>query len=306
MKQVVKAVAGGIAVGIANVIPGVSGGTLMVIMGIFDRTMNAISNVFKPKCEHRGREILFLLEVLLGAGIGIIGFAAVLKWLFARLAMPTIFWFVGLVALSVPVFKRTQMKDLTLHIPALLSGAAVILVLTAAQVFLFPESGASGDGASSFSRLPSFSWGLCAQLFVSGAVGGFAMLLPGVSGSLMLMIFGVYDLVVLGYIGNLASVFTSFSADTLLSLVPLGFFAVGAVLGIVLSAKLTAFALKKNRRATLSFLLGLVASSVISILCLNTDKFTASPGMIAGSVLAFVLGGAMVLLLGRLQKTPEA
>ena len=83
---------------------------------------------------------------------------------------------------------------------------------------------------------------------------------------------------------------------------PLGLFALGVVIGIVLSAKLTAFALSKNKRATLSFLLGLVASSVVSILWLNTEKYTADIGMIAVSAVALVFGGVIVLLLGRLQK----
>ncbi len=297
MKDIVKAVVGGIAVGIANVIPGVSGGTLMVIMGIFDRTMNAISDLFKPKNDHRLKDFLFLLEVLIGAGVGIVGFAALLKWLFANFAMPTIFWFVGLVLLSVPVFKKNQMKGTPIQPLAAALGAGIIFVLTAVQMIFFSSS---SDGAAG--TIPAFSVLLCLQLGFCGVIGGFSMLLPGISGSLMMMILGVYKLVVIDYIGNLSTILRSLSGEMLLNLVPLGIFAIGVVLGIVLSAKITAFALRKNERTTLSFLLGLVGASVVSIICLNLEKLTADPLMIVCSVLALAFGGSIVWLLGKMQK----
>ena len=72
------------------------------------------------------------------------------------------------------------------------------------------------------------------------------------------------------------------------------------VLGIVLSAKFTAFAMKKNARFTLSALLGLVAASAVSIVFINMQKMTADVGMIVGSVVAFALGGAIVFGLGKI------
>ena len=77
----IKNLIGGIAVGIANVIPGVSGGTMMVILGIFNRTMEAISGILKKENAHRKDDILFLFQVLLGAAIGLIGFAKILDLL---------------------------------------------------------------------------------------------------------------------------------------------------------------------------------------------------------------------------------
>ena len=126
MKEPVRAVAGGIAVGIANVIPGVSGGTMMAIMNIFDRTMNAISDIPKKDNDHRLKDIIFLLEVIVGAVVGILGFSWLLEKLFAVIPMPTVFWFVGLVLCSVPVFIKGQMKEAPLHAGAIAAGAAVV------------------------------------------------------------------------------------------------------------------------------------------------------------------------------------
>ena len=293
MKNIVRAVGGGVAVGIANVIPGVSGGTMMAIMNIFDRTMNAISDLTKKDNDHRGQDILFLLEVVVGAVIGILGFSALIEWLFAVVPMPTVFWFIGLVALSVPVFKKNQMKGISVQWSALAVGVAVIALLTVLKLVFFP------DPADQTWELPMFNALLCLQLLLAGTVSGFAMLLPGISGSLMLMLMGLYETVYFAYINNISEVFKNFSLQTVLNFVPAGFFAIGVVLGIVLSAKVTAFALKKNERATLSFLLGLVAASAVSVAFINYDIMTADVWMILGSVAAFAFGGVIVWMLGK-------
>lgn len=293
MKDPIRAVAGGVAVGIANVIPGVSGGTMMTIMNIFDRTMNAISDLTKKDNDHRGKDILFLAEVLVGALIGILGFSMLIEWLFEVVPMPTVFWFVGLVLLSVPVFKKQQMKDLTIHWGGLTAGVAIIAVLTVVKLVFFP------DPADQEWTLPAFSVVLSLQMLLAGVVSGFAMLLPGVSGSLMLMILGLYETVYFAYVNNAKLLFTAFSWETILKFIPAGLFAIGVILGIVLSAKATAFALKKNKRVTLSFLLGLVGASALSVVAINYDIMTANVWMIIGSVVAFAFGGVIVLALGK-------
>ncbi len=307
MKEPIRAVTGGIAVGIANVIPGVSGGTMMAIMNIFDRTMNAISDVFKKKNDHRGKDILFLAEVLIGAAVGILGFSKLLEWMFAVIPMPTVFLFVGLVALSVPVFKKTQMVGVSVHGGALAAGAAVVLALTVAKVIWFPEAEpvidpVTGEEIKTAWELPAFSVLNCGLLALAGCVSGFAMLLPGVSGSLVLMILGLYETVWFGYVNNLSDVLKNLSVDTIIKFIPMGFFALGIVIGIVLSAKLTALMLKKNQRVTLNFLLGLVAASAVSILAINTQKYTTDVWMLLGSVIAFAVGGTVVWILGKYTK----
>ncbi len=304
MKEPIRAVSGGIAVGIANVIPGVSGGTMMAIMNIFDRTMTAISDLTKKDNDHRVKDIIFLLEVVVGAVIGILGFSLLLEKLFELVPMPTVFWFVGLVALSVPVFVKGQMKEAPLHAGAIAAGAALVAALTVAKVIWFPEEApqidpVTGEELKIAYDLPAFSMLNCGLLLIAGTVSGFAMLLPGVSGSLVLMIIGLYEFVWFNYVNNAKLLFTELSMDTIIKFIPAGFFAIGVVLGVVLSAKIAAVAMKKNARLTLNFLLGLVGTSAVSIIFINMDKMTADIGMILGSVLAFALGGAIVLLLGK-------
>ena len=304
MKNVARAIGGGVAVGVANVIPGVSGGTMMTIMNIFDRTMNAISNVTKKENKNRMSDIWFLVQVLIGAVIGVLGFSMLLEKLFGVIPMPTVFWFVGLVALSVPVFMKTQMKDVKFQTAAFLVGAAIVAALTVAKVIWFPEAEpaidpATGEEIKIAYDLPAFSIVNCGILMAAGAVSGFAMLLPGISGSLVLMILGLYEYVWFNYVNNAKLLFSELSIDTIIKFIPAGFFAIGMILGIVLSAKVTSWAMAKNARFTLSLLLGLVAASAVSIVCINTAKMTTDLWMIVGSVVAFAFGGAIVWYLGK-------
>ena len=125
----IKTLIGGIAVGVANVIPGVSGGTMMVVLGIFNRVMEAISGVFKKQNDHRISDILFLIQVLIGAAIGVVGFAKILEFLFNHYPTQTMFWFIGLIAFSIPLFLNGDMKGEKINIAGLILGLAVIFAL---------------------------------------------------------------------------------------------------------------------------------------------------------------------------------
>ena len=128
---------GGIAIGIANVIPGVSGGTMMVILGIFNRMMDAISGVFKRENPNRKDDIIFIVQVLIGAAVGIIGFAKILEVLFEYCPTQTIYWFIGLIAFSIPLFLKGEMSGQKLAIIPFICGLAIIFVLE----FLNPGEG---------------------------------------------------------------------------------------------------------------------------------------------------------------------
>ena len=135
--SMIKNIIGGIAVGIANVIPGVSGGTMMVILGIFNRMMDAISGIFKKENPNRKEDIIFIFQVLVGAGVGIIGFAKILEVLFEYYPTQTIYWFIGLIAFSIPLFLKGEMKGEKLVIIPFICGLAIIFGLE----FLNPGEG---------------------------------------------------------------------------------------------------------------------------------------------------------------------
>ena len=106
----IKNLIGGILIGIANIIPGVSGGTIIVILGLFDKVMNSISTLFKIKVSFKERLkcLTFLMQIGIGLVIGLVGFAKVLEFLFVKFEMQTLFFFAGLIIASVPMLKKNK------------------------------------------------------------------------------------------------------------------------------------------------------------------------------------------------------
>lgn len=278
----IKNLIGGIAVGIANVIPGVSGGTMMVILGIFNRTMEAISGIFKKENTHRKDDILFLFQVLLGAAIGLIGFAKILEFLFNHYPTQTMYWFIGLIALSIPLFLKGEMKGEKFKIIPLLCGLAIIFALE----FLNPGEGSVNVNPA----FPTVDVMLCLTMIVVGMIGGATMLMPGVSGSMVLLIIGQYYLFK-SYLANV----TTFQLNVL---IPLCFIGIGVLIGIALSAKVCDYFIKHYKAGFLSFILGLIIAS--SLVLIPFDA-TYDVFIIVTSLLAFVFGGVIVLGLGKLQ-----
>lgn len=279
MKQIIKNMTGGMAVGIANIIPGVSGGTMLVIMGLFDRLMDSISEVAKVKSEKRWEAIKFLIQVLIGAGIGLVAFAKIVDWLFINYSTQTFFWFIGLVLFSIPSLMKKEMKGHKLSWPWLGIGFVIIFVIS----FFTPEK-----QALTVTEFPSISIVYVLTLMIVGIVAGATMLFPGVSGSMILLIIGQYYL-----FKSLVANVTSFEWNVLISL---GFIGIGAVIGILLSAKLTTYLLKKSRGQTVSLIVGLIIASAIVLIPFDA---TYTVGIAITSLVALIVGGLVVLAIDR-------
>ncbi len=275
----IKRIIGGISVGIANVIPGVSGGTMMVLMGIFDGIMEAIPGIVQRENPKRKEHFIFLMQVGIGVVIGLIGFAKVLEYLFNVFPTQTMYWFIGLVGASIPVFMKKEMAGMKVKPIHFLIGVAIIFGLEV----LNPKSVVDVTPA-----FPAVDIGLCGLMVIIGIIGGFSMFLPGVSGSMVLLILGYYYL----FKSYLASV-TTFQLHIL---IPLGFMFIGVLLGIFLSAKILKIALDKDRPGTLSFLLGLIFASTI-VLFINTFNVSFDLPLILGCIFATALGIIVVLIM---------
>ena len=270
-----KTIIGGITVGIANVIPGVSGGTMMVVLGIFNKVTDSISKVFEKDNPNRMKNIMFLAQVLFGAAIGLVGFAKIITFLFENYPTQTYWWFIGLVACSIPVFLKTEAKGEKIHWIWLVLGMLVIFIIG----YFTPE-----DAGNISPKLPSISIGLLIQQIFIGAIAGGTMLLPGVSGSMILLIIGQYHI----FKTYLATV-TSFQLDVL---IPLGFMGVGILIGIIIAAKLCSYFMKNYKRHTISFLLGLIIASSLVLIPLHADY---NLFVVFTSALSAVFGGVIVL-----------
>lgn len=278
----IKNIIGGIAIGIANVIPGVSGGTMMVILGIFNRMMEAISGIFKRVNPNRKDDIIFIFQVLVGAAIGIVGFAKILEILFDYYPTQTIYWFIGLIAFSIPLFVKGEMKGERLAIIPFICGLAIIFGLE----FLNPGEGNTVVNPD----FPPLSSGLFIKMVIIGAISGATMIMPGVSGSMVLLILGEYYL----FKSYLAHV-TSFSLDVIM---PLGFMAIGIAFGIVVSAKLCQYFTRTHKAGFLSLILGLIIASSLVLIPFDVSY---DFNLILTSLLAALFGGIIVFGLSKIQ-----
>lgn len=278
----IKNIIGGIAIGIANVIPGVSGGTMMVILGIFNPMMEAISGIFKRVNPNRKDDIIFIFQVLVGAAIGIVGFAKILEILFEYYPTQTIYWFIGLIAFSIPLFVKGEMKGEKLAIVPFVCGLAIIFGLE----FLNPGEGNTVVNPD----FPPLSSGLFIKMVIIGAISGATMIMPGVSGSMVLLILGEYYL----FKSYLAHV-TSFSLDVIM---PLGFMAIGIAFGIVVSAKLCQYFTRTHKAGFLSLILGLIIASSLVLIPFDVSY---DFNLILTSLLAALFGGIIVFGLSKIQ-----
>ncbi|MDO5696115.1 MAG: DUF368 domain-containing protein [Eubacteriales bacterium] len=265
----IKLVIAGCIIGVANIIPGVSGGTMAVILNIYDRLIHAISRFRK---EWR-RQIRFLGAIFIGAGIGIIAFSHMIKWLLERYPMQLNWFFIGLIIGSIPLIlmKVRKKRD------QVFNKIAVFLIFFAVMLYFASINRQADAGVvEKVMSLPLFL-----QLFVHAILASAAMILPGVSGSLVLVILGSYF-----------TVLTAIAEMNLLLLIPVG---LGVAVGIVGGSKLMAYALRRWEGITFSGIMGLVLGSIFTVyraagFSFNLGGFVSVLCMAAGAALALWFG----------------
>lgn len=271
----IKQILQGMVVGIANIIPGVSGGTMMVAMGLYDRLIHAITHL---KSEFKD-SMKLLIPIFAGAGVAIVALSRLFEFLLATYPIPTNFAFCGLIAGSLPfIFKKVKGHKVTVSkiIPFLIFFGVVILM-----ALLGETGGASADVSLGFVNL--------LKLFGVGIVAAATMVVPGVSGSMMLMLLGYYD-TILKVINDFVDALVKFDMGGLMTgvgiLVPFG---IGVVIGIFLIAKIIEFIFSKAEIHAYYGIIGLILASPIAIL-LKTDWSGISVLMVGIGVVTFALG----------------
>lgn len=241
----VKVVICGMVFGVANVIPGVSGGTMLVVFGLYDRLTEAISGV-----KAIIRNIVFLLFFGAGAGVGILGFAKIITFLFQKFGVQTNMFFIGLILGSVPMIYRmgtSEQKPKPLCIIPFVIAMAAVVGLGIVQNTM-------GDAEQVAEQVTGFDPLMTVKLLAFAFIAAVAMIIPGLSGSFVMLLLGVYSTIISAL---------DFKALNFYILIPT---AVGVVLGIILGAKLISTLLKKFKLMAYSAILGLVIGSVYAIL----------------------------------------
>ena len=245
----VRAIIGGMLMGLANLVPGISGGTMLLAVGIYPQFINGVAEVSTFK--FKARTILPLACVIGGAIMAIVGFAGIVgnlvihqRWLMYSL-------FIGLTFGGVPILWR-MLKPLD---PIVIFASIIGIMAMAGLTFV--EPGTTAAGASESRQY--------AMLVIAGIAGGSAMILPGVSGGYLLLILGQY-VTILTAIGGAkdAAQAGDWSAvmDAMHVFIPVG---IGVIVGVVGVSNLVKILLAKFERVTLGVLLGLLLGAVIGL-----------------------------------------
>ncbi len=258
----------GVGIGVANIIPGVSGGTIAVVTGIYDEIVDAFGNFFKSEGGWK-RNLLFLLPVVIGILAGNIAFARVIGFLLDTVPEATTFGFIGLILGSAPyLVKRSGVQRISvLHVLLFALGMAVVLWM-----------GLTSRPAES-PPITDITPVTGAIIFAAAFIASIAMIIPGVSGSFLLLLIGMYSTLRYGF--------------STVNLPLIGLFVGGTLFGVVLVSKGISALLRRFHAGTYVVIIGLVIGSAIALF----------PGVSAGMMIAldmgaFAVGAALSLLLG--------
>lgn len=256
----------GIAIGIATMIPGVSGGTIAVVVGIYDKLIHSVSSFFKNIKVNT----VFLAVVGLGGVGGVLLYTFAFTSLYEAAKFEFIFLFLGLILGSFPIlFKNVNFKETSpVNYLWIVFGAALVLCLT----FIKPSNEAD------ISPL---------LMFLAGLASAVAYILPGISGSFFMLMIGLYDIT----LSNLMN----FEFTLILP------FLIGLAIGALLTVKLVEWLLKRFKNSTYLVIIGFVAGSAISLLA----EYIPYGMHILYSAIAFIVGVGIAILINKISKRFE-
>lgn len=267
----------GFIIGSSMSVPGVSGGTMAIILGIYDKLISSISNFLK---DIKGNTI-FLVKFCIGAGVGIGSLAFLIKWLLEVIPFQVSFFFLGAVIGGIPeLYKKTKETKLSLaSILYLILGVVIVLSIGFIPISNIDISAGSGLGHYF-------------MLLVTGVIIALALVLPGISTSHMLLVLGMYDSMLI--------------AITEFDVLYIGILGISTLIGIFLITKPLEWTMNKFPYQTYCIIIGFVLGSTSEIF--EEKILPAIPGgaglgwwipALISAVIVFILGYISILFLSR-------
>ncbi|MCI9080974.1 MAG: DUF368 domain-containing protein [Lachnospiraceae bacterium] len=279
----IKMILKGVMMGVANIIPGVSGGTMAVSMGIYDKMIHAATHLLS---EFK-KSMKILIPIVIGMGIGIVALARIIEFMFAKVPFQTNLLFIGLIVGGLPAITG-KVKGKTIRLSHILA-FLLFFALVAGLALLGEQEGSAAD--------LSFNLVNVLKIFGVGIVASATMVIPGVSGSMMLMLMGYYN-PVLSEINEFIDNLISFNVPGLLEgckmLVPFG---IGVVVGIFAIAKAIEIIFEKFPEIAYWAIIGLIVASPVAILLMNSFGTITFITIVTG-IAALAVGVIISLKLG--------
>ncbi len=225
-----------VIIGGTMLVPGVSGGSMAMILGVYDQLITSVSSFMKNKRANA----LFLLTFAVGGMAGMFLFSKPILYLIGRFPMPMLYFFMGAVAGGIPLMlKKSKLRKFSVRGLAYVI-LGIVMVVAVAYIPIGGEDSSMGAGMKSFVLLAA-----------AGFIAAVALVLPGISVSYLLLVMGLYD-----------ETMRAISQLYMPFLIPLG---IGLVLGIILTTKILEMAMRKYPQPTYLMILGFVLGSVREI-----------------------------------------
>ncbi|HCY7433149.1 TPA: DUF368 domain-containing protein [Staphylococcus aureus] len=273
----------GFAMGTSDLVPGVSGGTIALLLGIYNQFIASISGIFSRRFWP---SFTFLIPIIIGMLLAMGSLSNLFNYLLSQHHIPTMFFFGGLIIGIVPyLLKISNYKTsfTTKHYMMVIAGIAILIVITLMN---------NGDKHAGETLTLSTSL-IIIKYFIAGMCASSAMLLPGISGSFMLLVFGVYGTVMLAI-----SEVVKLNFAGLPILLAVGF---GVLAGFIISSKIIQYFLTHHKLMTFALIIGFVVGSLFAV-------FPGLPTNIVMwfvSLVVFIIGFIVSLTLGRITAENE-
>lgn len=242
MKEKIILILKGIIIGAGKIIPGVSGGMLAITLNVYDKGINSISNFFK---DIRGN-LTFILTVSIGIIISILSISKIIKYTLEHYYLPTMLLFIGMIIGGIPSIINEAKKEKSLK---------NIIIMLIPFIIIFLLSITCNVAYNNSDKNINFI-----SLILIGIVDAITMIIPGISGTAILMMLGYYDIII-----------TSFSTLTNLTILSSNMaiiipFGIGLIFGVIVLSKIIDYFLNKYRISSYYAIIGFTISSVLLLL----------------------------------------
>ena len=279
---------------LADSVPGVSGGTIAFILGFYDKFINSLNSLVSTKSnkEEKLESLKFLIKIGIGWAVGMVLAVLFISSVFTTHIYKISSLFLGFIIFSLPLIFREEKSEIVGKYKNIIFAVIGILVVAAITYFNPATSGGTGTNLS----LDNLNIGLIAYVFVVGAIAICAMILHGISGSTLLLIFGIYAPI-------MTAVKSVIKFD--FSYLPIVIvFGLGVITGIVSIIRLLRYLLANHRSKVIYTIIGLMIGSLYAVVMGPTTLEIPEAPMGFGefSILFFLLGGALILGLEKLKK----
>lgn len=281
----------GACMALADSVPGVSGGTIAFILGFYDDFINSLNTlVSKNSKDEKKKAIKFLINLGIGWVIAFLLAVLFISSLFESHIYEISSLFIGFIIFAIPLIVKEDkdvIKGNYKNAIFTLIGIAIVSLIT----YFNPSSSGSGMDVS----VSNLSIGFCIYVFIAGMIAISAMVLPGISGSTLLLIFGLYAPII-NAIKEVLSINLSYLPVLII-------FGLGVITGILGTIKGIKYCLQNHRSKTIYLIIGLMIGSIYAVIMGPTTLKVPEDPMTLSTfkIIFFVIGGLLILGLDRIK-----